>query len=262
MSADTHRPSAPARSMNLWRLEVLRLLRTRRLAALLGVFAFFGFLGPLTARYLENLLSSLGGDVQVTMPPPTPPDGIAQYMANATQVGLLTVLVVAAGALAFDARPELSAFYRTRVRSMRALMLPRWAVTTVAACVAFVLGSLAAWYETRALLGSLPASAMLAGMALDCLYLAFVVAVVAVATAVTRSVLTAVLVSAVTLLSLPVLAIVEGLGPWLPSHLVGSMHDLVQGGDATDYLRAAAVTVVATVLLLAAATKRLGRREV
>ncbi|NUR29334.1 MAG: hypothetical protein HOV83_26405, partial [Catenulispora sp.] len=81
--------------MNLWRLEWLRLVRTRRLVAVLGAYLFFGFSGPLTARYLSEILGRLGSDgVRVQFPKPTQADGIAQFTGNASQIGLLIVVIV------------------------------------------------------------------------------------------------------------------------------------------------------------------------
>ena len=85
--------------MSLWRLEWLRLVRTRRLVALLSVYAFFGLVGPLSARYLAEIIRAVGTNgVQVQFPTPTPADGIAQFVSNASQIGLLVVVLIAASA--------------------------------------------------------------------------------------------------------------------------------------------------------------------
>ena len=51
--------------MNLWRLEWLRLVRTKRWIALVGIYVFFGLLGPLSARYMGEIVERFGGGVQV-----------------------------------------------------------------------------------------------------------------------------------------------------------------------------------------------------
>ena len=80
--------------MTLWRLEWLRLVRTHRLLALVGIYLFFGLIGPLTARYLSAILGRLGTEgVRVEFPEPTPADGIAQFVVNAYQIGLLVVVL-------------------------------------------------------------------------------------------------------------------------------------------------------------------------
>jgi ABC-2 type transport system permease protein len=248
--------------VSLWRLEWLRLVRTHRLTGLVAVFLFFGFTGPLTTRYLEQLLERFGGGVEVRLPTPVPADGMAAYVNNGQQLGLVVVVVlVAAGALAFDAQRESAAFLRTRVSNMWRLVLPKVAVNALAAAGAFALGALAAWYETAVLLGGLPAAGTLAGIAYVAVYLAFAVALTALAAALLRGVVGTALAA---LAGLLLLGLVESLGvlaDWLPSHLVGSLHALAGGGDPGRYLLAAAVTLALGALAVTTATWRLARRD-
>ncbi len=57
-----------------------------------------------------------------------------------------------------------------------ALDPPRFAVWASAAAIAYLLGALAAWYETTLLIGSPAAAGTLAGILCGCVYLAFAVA--------------------------------------------------------------------------------------
>lgn len=248
--------------MSLWRLEWLRLIRTRRLVALAGVYLFFGFLGPLSARYLSEIVSFAGGELEgatIEFPPPTPADGMLQYSSNAMQVGTLVAVVVAAGALAFDAVPEMGVFLRTRVPVLRRLLVPRIVVTFVAVGVAFVLGGLAAWYETWALIGAPDASGVAAGIGLGVLYLGFVVALVTAVAGRTRTVLGTVMTAIVVLLVLPLVGLARAIGRWLPSTLAAALGPLAGGADPADYLPAALVTaglIVVLVLLGVALARR------
>lgn len=244
----------------LWRLEVLRLVRTKRLLALLGVFVFFGLVSPFFAAYMQEILERFSGEITVTLPPPVPAEGVVQYISNAYQIGLVVVLVVAAGSLSIDAIPSLGAFLRTRA-SIPRLLAPRYVVTLAAGGLAFTLGMLATWYETHVLIGPLPTGGMLAGIASAWVYLAFVVAITALGTALVRGRTAAVGIAIGVLLALPVLGIIDPLSPWLPSHLVSAPDALARGAEATDYLRSVGVTVAATAGSLAAAVALLRRRE-
>lgn len=248
--------------MTLWRLEWLRLVRTRRLVALVGVFAFFGMLGPFTARYMPEIIKHAGGKVKVIVPPPVPADGITQFLSNAEQIGLLVVVLVASAALAFDSQRESAIFLRTRVTRLSAIVVPK-VVVNMAACVgAFVVGAGLAWYETAVLLGGLPVARLLAGVGLVALYLVFVIAVVALVASVVSSVVTTAM-SALGVVA--VIGIVESLGVlrrWLPSHLVGSMTGLLNGAAITDYLPAVVVTVVLAAVSLWGSGRLLARRDV
>jgi ABC-2 type transport system permease protein len=251
--------------MTLWRVEWIRLVRTRRWIALAGVFLFFGLLGPLTARYLAEIVGFAGAELEgatIEFPPPVPADGMAQYVSNAMQIGTLVAVVVAAGSLAFDAIPEMGVFLRTRIPDVRTILTPRVAVTTSSVVASFVIGALAAWYETWALIGAPDAGAVGAGILYGALFLVFVVALVAAVAGRASSVIGTVMTSIVILLVMPILGIVEAIGRWLPSHLGGALGALPAGSaDAGDYLAAAGVTVVATAGLLWLAVRLAERRE-
>jgi ABC-2 type transport system permease protein len=250
--------------MSVARLEWLRLWRTNRLAALLLLFAIFGLLGPVTAVYLPEIigLASEQEGFEVTIPDPTPPDGIAQYVGNVSQLGLVAVAAVAAMALAVDARPGLAAFYRTRQSGAASWLLPRWLATTLAAVVGWTVGLLAATYETVVLIGALPLDLVLAGWACWAVYLAFVVAVVALAAGVVRSTVGVTAVAVVGLLAVGAVGAIPPLGRWLPSSLVGAPTGLVQGGlDPGDLLKPGLVTVALTVVALVGAVLLARGRE-
>jgi ABC-2 type transport system permease protein len=249
--------------MSLWRLEWLRLVRTHRLLVLVGTYLFFGFTGPLTARYLSELLGQLGTEgVKVEFPEPVPADGIAQFVGNASQIGLLVVVLVAASALAFDARREMAVFLRTRVRGVRSIVVPAYVMTAAAAVAGLVAGSVAAWYETTVLLGGLPATATLIGIALGALFLAFAVALTAAVASVMRGVAATAGVSLAGLLGLAILGGLTPVGRWLPTHLAGAMTELVRGTSAADFGPAVLTSLAGTVAALTVAVVLGARREV
>ena len=79
--------------MSLWSLELLRLARTHRWMIVFGVYGFFAITGPLMARYFNEIIARFGGDVTVIAPDPRPVDGLAFFLDNASQLGLLAVVV-------------------------------------------------------------------------------------------------------------------------------------------------------------------------
>lgn len=248
--------------MTLWRLEWLRLVRTRRLLVILSVYAFFGLLGPLTARYMSQILGRLGTEgIQIQFPTPKPADGIAQFVGNASQIGLLVVVMVAGSALAFDARTEMAIFLRTRVDSVRKIIIPAYAMSTAAAVLGLTLGSLAAWYETAVLLGAPPPGAMALGIVFGALFLAFAVALTGLVAGLVRGTVATIGVTLGVLLGLAIVGNVGELGRWLPTQLAGALSGLVAGDRVADYVPAVVVCVGATVAALTGATLLAERRE-
>lgn len=246
--------------MNLWRLEWLRLWRTQRLLILLAVFGSFGALGPLTARYLPEIMDSIGEDAVGALPPMTPPDGITQYLGNAIQIGMLAVAFVAAAALAFDAKAEIAVFLRTRA-SVRDIFIPRFVVAAAASVAAFAVGMVIAYVGTGLLLEWLDVGPVIIGSLLFMLYLVFAVAVVGVVASFLRSVPGTALVSVGALIILGLLSIVDVAAPWLPGALVGAIDSLIRGGEF-DYWRSVVVTIVLIGGMVAFSIRRLESREV
>jgi len=248
--------------MTLWRLEWLRLVRTRRLLVILCAYAFFGLTGPLTARYLSQILGRLGTEgVRIEFPAPKPADGIAQFVSNASQICLLVVVMVAGSALAFDARTEMAVFLRTRVGRVREIIIPAYAMSTAAAVAGLVVGSLLAWYETSVLLGAPPAGAMALGIGLGALFLAFAVALTALVAGLVRGTVATIGVTLGVLIGLALVGNVGTIGRWLPTRLGGALAGLVAGDRPADYLPAVLVSVVATVAALVGAALLGERRE-
>jgi ABC-2 type transport system permease protein len=246
--------------MTLWRLEWLRLVRTRRVVALVAVYLFFGFTAPLVARYINEIVNRFG-DVQVLAPPPTPVSGFAGYMSNTNQIALLVFTLVISSAVAFDAQRDMAVFLRTRVPRYRDLLVPRYTLNVAAGAAAFVAGALAAWYGTAILLGPVDAVGAVAGIALSVVYLTFVGAVAALLGSRLTSVVTTAVGTLAVALVLGIAGAFPALGDWLPSHLLGSVTDLAGGGSIAAYARSFAVTIMATAVLLALASRWGDRRE-
>ncbi len=246
--------------MTLWRLELLRLWRTQRWLILLAVFASFGVLGPLTARYLPDLMESFGEDALGALPPMASADGITQYMGNAAQIGMLAVAFVGAAALAFDSKPEMAIFLRTRA-TVRDILVPRYVASTLASIAAFVVGMAIAYVGTGILLEWLDVGAVLIGTALFGLYLAFAIAVFALISSFIRRVPGVALLSVGALIVLALLGLVPSVQRWLPSELVGAIDVLIRGGEF-DFWRSILTTAVLTVAMLVVSIRRLEAREV
>ncbi|HZD38530.1 MAG TPA: hypothetical protein VE664_07810 [Actinomycetes bacterium] len=249
--------------MNLWRLEWLRLIRTPRAVALAAVFTFFGLLEPVLTRYQSQIFRNLGNGVRISFPPATPTAGISGYVSELGGIGLVVVIVIAAGAFSFDAHHGLATFLRTRVASIWQLVTPRFAVTAAAAATAYLLGTLVAWYETDLLIGSPPVAAMLAGILCGAVYLGFAVAMTALAASIARSTLATVGITLVVLLLLPVAGTLRAIDNWLPTTLANAPVDLLNGThQLSHYLPTFGVTVATSAAALAIAVLRLRTREI
>jgi ABC-2 type transport system permease protein len=265
MSATATLPAGtvPRRAaMNPWRLEWLRMTRSARGITLIAVYVFFGFVGPLLAKYMAQIAKLSSSGVTIVAPPPRPADGIVNFVSQGSQTGMIVLTVVAAGVLSLDAHRGIATFYRTRASGWFQLIWPRFVATSAVAIAAYILGTAAAWFETTVVLGPLPAGRVLLGVALEAVFLVFAVAVVTAAATFGRSTLSTAGISlGVLLVVLPVAGIVKPIGAWLPTKLLTAPAALVTGGSADDYPKAVVMALLAPVGLLVLAAFRSRRRE-
>lgn len=253
--------------MNLWSLEWFRLLRTRRLLILFAVFIIFGFGEPLLTRYLPDIIShssnANSNNLKITVvSKPTATEGFAGYISEVSGLGLIATLIIAAHSLAIDAKASLSAFYRTRTSKMSTLLLPRFTVVAAAVVVAFIVGTLTAWYETTAVLGHTAAHDVIMGTLFTCLYWVFCIAVVALAASIVRSVM-AIVGIAFAILVLAGLLTINALDQWNPATLAHSMNDILSAKHTASYfVKPSLATVGFIVLFVGLALWRFKTREV
>jgi ABC-2 type transport system permease protein len=248
--------------VTVWRLERVRLLRTMRWIGILGPYLLFGISMPILTRYQDALLRHVGGGVTIVAPEPTPAQAIAAYLQNAMQIALLVSVLVAAGSLAFDARPEWAVFLRTRAHRMEDVLVPKVVVNAIAISASFTVGLVAAWVLAGALIGHVPVDALVFGALYGALYLVFVCALVAFAASLVRSVIGASGMALVVLIVLPLVGQLHRFSSWVPSALVGSPTEIAMGEAASSFLRAAVVAVALSALLVWVAARRLERREI
>ena len=245
--------------MSLWRLEALRLVRTHRVWILLGVFASFGVIGPLTARFLPEIIAAVGGGVEIAIPPPSPELAMAQYLGNALQIGILAVAFVAAAALAFDAKPEMAVYLRTRA-SIRQILTPRYVVNMAAAVASFIVGTAIAYVGTAVLIDAPGLVGTLVGSLLVGVYLVFLVALTGLAASLVRSVPGAALIAVGALILFGIVGLVPQIEPWLPSNLVGSFDALI-AGEGFEYWRSLSSTIILSIGFVAGSIVLMERRE-
>lgn len=254
---------AAPRPVTVWRLEWLRLVRTPRAVSLLAVFVAIGLIEPVFVRYQNDLLAHVGRGLRVSVPPPAPADGLTSFISQAMLIGLIIVVMLTASAVSFDSRPGMATFLRTRSDRMWPLLAPRVTASAVAAIAAYWLGTAAAWVQTSQLIGPLPAGRVLAGALCGAVYLAFAVAVTALAAGIGRGTLAAGAIGLGILLGLSALGVLRVLSRWLPSTLAGAAGDLASGVHPLSYyLPALLIAIGASAAALALATWRLGAREI
>jgi ABC-2 type transport system permease protein len=68
--------------------EWMELIRTKKFFILLCIFALFGMMGPVVARYMQEIIVMAVGDkMPLIVPPTTWVDSWGQFYSNLSQMG-------------------------------------------------------------------------------------------------------------------------------------------------------------------------------
>lgn len=256
---------------DLWRLEVTRLVRTHRLLGLGCLFLALGLCLPVLTANLETLLRRSGeaNDLIALLGDPSPVDGLASYLSQVSQLGIMVLIIMAAGPLCPYARRGSGLYYwglasragAGRWAAGRLLVLPRFVALAACAMGVFLLGVAGAWYETAVLIGALDPGRLLIGVGLYCLYLVWIIAVVAAVGAAAKGTVVTAALSALVVVVVAIAESVPVVGKWLPSRLAEAPVTLLGSGEVLDFLPAVGVALAATAALLVTAVAVLDRRE-
>lgn len=77
--------------------ELLEFIRTPKLIILGALFVFFSIIGPLTAKYMNELIAAFASDIDVSFPDPTYVQSWEQFYSNMTSIVLIVLIIMVAG---------------------------------------------------------------------------------------------------------------------------------------------------------------------
>lgn len=206
------------------RVETRRLTRSGLLIGLLVVFAFFGLAGPALALYMPEILGAATSTEQLSIQAADakPEDGIALFNQSAMQIGLILAVAVAITSLNWDARPGSSIFYRTRVRQLARLTVPRLAIDWLAVITSYTVALLLAAGLTAMFLGPIEIHLIVTAGIASAMYLIMAMSIGYLIMALTRRTAAAIAAATVLMLMLPLLSNIDALATWAPTMLLAT----------------------------------------
>ncbi len=138
------------------RKELMQQGRTKRLLVVTAMFALFGLMSPLLARFTPEILGSLEGAEQFAdlIPDPTASDAMTQYIKNVTQFGFILAVLLGMGAVAGEKERGTAAMILSKPMSRWAFVVSKYAAQAGVYLLGFVVAALGAGYYTFVLFGA------------------------------------------------------------------------------------------------------------
>jgi ABC-2 type transport system permease protein len=201
--------------------ELLESWRTRRTGVVVVLFVFLGMLGPLTARYLPEILELALGDQagMIPIPPTTVADAVIELQQNLGQFGALTAIVLAMSLVSGEKDRGTAGFILTKPASRAAFLVAKLASLGAVLLLATALAVTVGWIYTTVLFEPLPVGGWIALAIMTWLSLMAWASITFLASTVLRSSAAAAGVGVGALLGISLVAAIPPIGRWLPSGL-------------------------------------------
>ena len=220
--------------------ELREQLRTNRFIAVVAVFVLFGIIGPLTDRYMKELIDAIGsqsGGFTIQVPAPSL-DGVAtQVLKNLSQFGIICALLLAMGSVAWEKERGTAGMILTKPASRAAFLAAKLIAISATLGIGVVLGCGIAYVYTLLLyptvfgLGGYVAMAFLLWW-----MLVIFAAITLLGSTLTRSAVAAAGIGLVALIVFGIVGALPVIGPYMPSSLADPAMNLVLGHDTGNVL--------------------------
>ena len=239
-------------------VELRRLMRSGLGLGVLVAFAFFGLSSPALAIYMPEILGAAASSDQLTISASqaTPADAVSLFNQSAMQLGLIVTVAVAITSIGWDTRPGSSIFYRTRVRRLSTVLLPRLAVDWLVAWATYSCGLLLTVVVTAGAIGRPPVAMVVRTWVASSLYVVMAMSIGHLLAAGLRRTTTAIALTTLLVLVLPVMNQVPGTSRRLPTALL-----LPTGLHAMPVIAALVVIALCTVGSVLIARRQTLRRD-
>ena len=215
--------------------EMREQLRTNRFVAVAAVFVLFGIIGPLTDRYMKELIDAIGsqsGGFTIQVPGPSLDGAAAQILKNLSQFGIICALLLAMGSVAWEKERGTAGMILTKPASRAAFLAAKLiaialnlGLATLLGC-GFAYGYVTLLYPTTFALGGYVAMVLL----LWWMLVGFA-AITVLGSSLTKSAIAAAGIGLVALLVLGILANLPVIGEYMPTSLGTIALNMMLGKD-------------------------------
>jgi len=247
----------------LWK-EWLEQRRSYRLLAAVIVLAIAGILGPLTAKYLPQMLASMAdipAGLEAILPAADISMAVGEYSDNVVQFGVLLALLLPMAAIVGEKTQGTAALTLSKPVSRLSFIAAKVIAQGLTLLLAVLTAALIGYLYIGVLFGWLDPTAFAAANALYWVYLIVLLSLTVLASALARSTVASAGMAFGALIVLGILGSVPALSPYLPSALMAWGRALALGLPAAPAWAALAGSLGLSVAALATAWRSLLRQE-
>jgi ABC-2 type transport system permease protein len=244
----------------LFKKEILEQVRTYRLIIVAGVFLFFGLTTPLTLKYLPEIIKLAGESMQITIPPPTAVQSLAEFAGTILQLGVLILILIGMGSIANEYKNGTALLTLSKPVTRAAFVTAKMAALSLNLVVSLLVSGLVCFAYTAWLIGPADIGPFMLQNALLCLFLIFCLSLTLLFSSLFKSGLAAGGLAMAVIVFQAVLSSLPNIGDYLPGRLPGWGLNILNGSAQPNWW-ALTITLGLVVLCLFLAQMILKNKE-
>jgi ABC-2 type transport system permease protein len=244
----------------LFKKEILEQVRTYRLIIVAGVFLFFGLTTPLTLKYLPEIIKLAGESMQITIPPPTAVQSLAEFAGTILQLGVLILILIGMGSIANEYKNGTALLTLSKPVTRAAFVTAKMAALSLNLVVSLLVSGLVCFAYTAWLIGPADIGPFMLQNALLCLFLIFCLSLTLLFSSLFKSGLAAGGLAMAVIVFQAILSSLPHIGDYLPGRLPGWGLNILNGSAQPNWW-ALTITLGLVVLCLFLAQMILKKKE-
>lgn len=232
--------------------ELMEIIKTSKIIILPALFLFFGILSPLSARYMNEILSLVGGQqgISIKLPDPTFVDAYGQFFKNIYFMMIIITILVFAGTVAEEKMKGTIVLVLTKCLSRNSFIIGKLVAAILLFTFSYGVASAICVYYTSLLFPEFINAGVFTGLVMFWLFGLLILAITLLASLLCKSMTTSAVVAFSGYVIISAAAVLPFVGKYTPGYLQGLSTELASGlkvpGDA---LIPAAVTLALAILL-------------
>ncbi len=220
--------------------------RTKKILILTIIFLFVAISSPIMAKILPEILKSVSvPGMKITLPDPTYLDAIDQYIKNISQIALLVIIFLVAGAVSDEKSCKTLEILLTKPISRTEFVLSKFKSYFINIVAVFVVCSTIFYFYTTSIFTSFNFLNFIIMAALVLLYILMIVAITILASTIVKNSIIAGGIGFVSYIIFgTVFSLIESLKPYSPGMIFDIYKDIVRTGWTNDLIYPLVITII------------------
>lgn len=250
------------RKLTFLKKEIYEIYKTSRIFIMPPIFLFFGFLSPLTARFMNELIKSLGGGIEIKMPNPTYIDSYGQFFKNMTSTCTIVLILVFMSTVSDEKIKGSAVLILTKTVSRAQFILSKFASAVILFTASYLISAAACIYYTYLLFGKFYGPNLELSHIAFWVYGLFIISLTILASVLGKSGTVSAVLAFLGFAAVSAIAVLPKVGEYTPGALGGLSMQLLTGAKtAGDSAAPVIITVLFAGAILTAAITVFRKQE-